>query len=233
MKRVCLITGSGGLLGNALCAALSPNFEVVAAYRQNPPKCSSQVKRVLCAPGCPPQEDDSLAGQVYAVQGNLTERADIRRLVEVTLARFNRVDVLINSAADTRFYGNLIDVWHGDRYALDQMHLNSIAPMELVSAIFHQSWKDDTAKSAILNRCVINVSSISGLYAVGKSGQAIYSASKAALNMLTMHLALELAPYSIRVNAICPSRFSDGETTAKVVASVRALMDGEMTGTVV
>lgn len=231
MRRVCLITGAGGRLGNALCEVLSSNFLIAATYNNTPPRSTSQLQHSIPAPGVEisPVTCDK---RIYAIQANLKNRADIRRLVEVALARFGQIDVVINSAADTKFYGNLLDMWYEDPYPLDQIHLNSVAPIELISAIFHAAWKDQSVQNAHQNRCVINVSSISGLYAIGNTGQAIYSASKSALNILTMHLASELAPYSVRVNAICPGRFSDEHATAKVVASVMAFVEGNETGTV-
>jgi NAD(P)-dependent dehydrogenase (short-subunit alcohol dehydrogenase family) len=149
------------------------------------------------------------------------------------LARFGRVDAIVNSAADTRFYGRVSEIWHGDDYAQNQMLINCIAPFQLISAIHQSSWKDDTHENAKWNRNVINVSSVSALQVSENQGQAFYGASKAALNMLTMYLSLELAPYSVRVNAICPGRFVEATATDVVVKSIRKLLVGTSTGLVV
>jgi NAD(P)-dependent dehydrogenase (short-subunit alcohol dehydrogenase family) len=230
MRPVCLITGAAGRLGSALCESLAKSFDVVATYHTKPPTFRSQLRHKIASVGEP--LGPGRTREVFCVQANLLERTDIRRLVEVALAKYGRVDVIINSAADTRFYGNLLDLCHDDPYPASQMQLNCVVPVELVSAIFHESWKDESTSNAKMNRCVINVSSVSGLYALGTHGQGFYSASKAALNMLTMHMALELAPYSVRVNSICPGRFTDQQSTSKVVASIKTLIEGDDTGIV-
>jgi NAD(P)-dependent dehydrogenase (short-subunit alcohol dehydrogenase family) len=169
----------------------------------------------------------------FCVQGDLTRTEDIRRVVEVTLARFGRVDVLINSAADTHFHGKLLELSFGSTEAESQLLTNCIAPMQLASAVFQESWKHERAANRESNRCVINVSSVSGLYVYPSIGQAFYSASKAALNFLTRHLAGELADYCVRVNAICPARFPDSVSTEKVVSQVMQLIASRVTGEVV
>jgi NAD(P)-dependent dehydrogenase (short-subunit alcohol dehydrogenase family) len=105
--------------------------------------------------------------------------------------------------------------------------------MQLTSAIFQDSWKHDRQANQERNRCVINISSISGLHVFPSSGQAFYSASKAALNFLTRHLANELADYCVRANAVCPPRFPDSVPTETVVDRVRELAVGDLTGEVI
>jgi NAD(P)-dependent dehydrogenase (short-subunit alcohol dehydrogenase family) len=131
-----------------------------------------------------------------------------------------------------QFHGKLIELWEADDYAQSQLHVNCIAPMQLVSSIYHSCWKDQREENACWNRSVINVSSMSGMYAYDETCQAFYAASKAALNMLTLHLALELAPYSVRANALCPGRLSDGPSIQRVVEAVEELLEGTATGTV-
>ncbi len=225
MKPVCLVTGAGGRLGSALCKALSGRYHIIAAYHAAVPTIPSQLRQPV-TPG---------AGDtpVFCVQADLTNREDIRRLVEVALARHDRVDMVVNSAADVHFHGKLVELWHADPYPSSQLHLNCVAPFLLVSAIHQECWKDSPADNVRWNRSVINVSSMSGLYAYPERGQAFYSASKAALNMLTLYLALELAPYSVRANAVCPGQFKDASSTDSVVAAIGDLLAGSETGAIV
>jgi NAD(P)-dependent dehydrogenase (short-subunit alcohol dehydrogenase family) len=98
--------------------------------------------------------------------------------------------------------------------------------------VFQQSWKNERAANHEFNRCVINVSSVSGLHVLPNVGQGFYSASKAALNFLTRHLAQELQTYSVRANAICPARFPEcipvGRVVDKVLELVRSRRNGEV-----
>lgn len=241
VKPVCLITGAGGRLGQDLCHALQEDYDLVATYRSTIPDIPSQFQRPLegtagGAAGAPdePQNESALSGvPAYLVQADLTCREDVKRVVEVALARFGRIDALINTAADIKFHGNLRDLWQADGYPQSQMLLNSIVPMQLASAIYQYCWKDQPDENARWNRSVVNVSSISGLYVFEERGQAFYGVSKAALNMLTLYLSLELAPHGIRVNAICPSRFTGKVATRRVTEAIRNLLTGDSTGTIV
>jgi NAD(P)-dependent dehydrogenase (short-subunit alcohol dehydrogenase family) len=231
MKPVCLVTGSAGKLGSALCRAFMDTHEVVAVYRSQLPQFPSQLKiPINLGHANEVQQPASLA---YCIQGNLNSREDIRRIVEVILARFGRIDVVINSAADTHYHGKLLELCFDSSTVVSQLATNCIAPINLISAIFQESWKNEPSTNRDLNRCVINVSSVSGLYVYPNIGQAFYSASKAALNFLTLHLAYELADYSIRANSICPSRFPDSVPIDKVVSRVKSLIESDLTGQVV
>ncbi len=212
MKPVCLITGAGGRLGLDLCHALQDDYHVVASYRSRPPAIRSP--------------------SVHLIQADLTRRDDLQRLVTETLARHGRIDALINSAADIKFHGSLRDLWQAGDYPQSQLLLNAVVPMQLASAIHQQCWQDQPAENARWNRSIVNVSSISGLYVFQERGQAFYGVSKAALNMLTLYLALELAPFGVRANAICPSRFTGKAATRRVTEAIGRLLSGKETGVI-
>jgi NAD(P)-dependent dehydrogenase (short-subunit alcohol dehydrogenase family) len=81
-----------------------------------------------------------------------------------------------------------------------------------------------------MNRNVVNVSSMSGLYVVPDCDQSIYSASKAALNYLTLHMANEFRPLGVRVNASAPTSFPQAVSTQSVAESIVRLDRGNMSG---
>lgn len=168
--------------------------------------------------------------QAYTIQADLQQISDIRRITEIAMAHFGQVDHLINCAADTKFYGNLRESYQADDHAAKQFLTNCISPMWLASAIYDACWKDAPAVNAVNNRSVVNVSSMSGVAAFPPMGQAFYAASKSALNMLSAYLTLELAPYAVRVNGICPGGFTAGPTTDEVVIAIRKLMQGGENG---
>jgi len=221
VKPVCLITGAGGRLGGALCAHLQERYEIVAVYHNTVPPVSSQLRRRLTDPD---------SGAAYCVQADLTSRDDIRRVVDVALARYGQVDAVINSAADIRFHGKLLELWESDPYADAQLHLNCVSPIYLVSAIFQQCWKDAKDENVRWNRNVVNVSSMSALNVNAIAGQAYYSASKASLNMLTRYLSVELKSYGVRANAICPGSFRNESSTQVVVKAIDAILNSQENG---
>jgi NAD(P)-dependent dehydrogenase (short-subunit alcohol dehydrogenase family) len=231
MTPTCLITGSAGKLGIALCDAFSETHEVAAVYRKKVPPFPSQLQIPLDLGES--HKKKSLAHLPFCIQGDLTVSADLRRIVEVVMARFGRIDVLINSAADTRFHGKLLELSFGSTEVEGQLSTNCIAPVKLASAIFQEFWKHERQSNHEFNRCIINISSISGLHVYPSVGQAFYSASKAALNFLTQHLSNELADYGVRANAVCPSRFPETVSTEAVVTRVRELATSHINGVVV
>lgn len=213
----------------ALMRALS-DYRLIGAYFRHLPQVDSQLQRRL------PNSDAAAlraTAPPFLVQADLTERKDVRRLIEICLARFDKVDTVINCAADTRFHGKLSESWYAGDTAIDQLSLNCVAPMTLVSLLHDYCWKDNPSENAIQNRSIINVSSVSGLYAFENRGQGFYSASKAALNMLSLYLSLELAPYSVRANAVCPDNLRDRQYMDRVVRTVRRLVESDETGEVV
>jgi len=230
MRPVCLVTGSAGVLGRAVCAALARDYDLVAAYHREVPKLASQLSW--------PYEPDPVRGdgapvaRAYCVQADLTQRADVRRLVEVSLARFERIDALVHCAADTGFHGAVTELWELDDHADQQMRINSVAPFLLTSAVFQNLWKHEPLENARHNRSVVFVSSFSSLYVYPDSRQSIYAASKAAANMLTLYAAQELAPYSVRANAFCPNRLSDQAAIDRAAQGIQELLRGAATGTV-
>ena len=226
MRPVCLITGGSGKLGTALTGRLAAEHSTVLVYNAHEPAGFSQLKQRIG-----PAADDER--EPFAVQADLRNRHDQRRLIEVTLARYGRIDVIVNAAADTRFHGGLLDLAFADQAELGQLDLNCIQPLRLVSLIHHEFWKHDPVGNARMNRCVINVSSISGLHVFADTGQAFYAASKAALNHLTRFLANELKAYSVRANAVCPSRFPDSVPTSRVVDTVAELIAGRDNGQII
>ena len=161
------------------------------------------------------------------------KKEDVRRIVEVTLARFGQIDVLIHSAADTRYHGKLLELTFDSAGVESQLMMNCVVPVRLASAVFQEAWKHERKVNLASNRCVINISSISGLRVYPPAGQGFYSASKSALNFLSQHLAQELADYCVRVNAICPSRFPDSVPTDRVVGKVLEVIGSNTTGQVI
>lgn len=231
MKPVCLITGAAGQLGTALCQTLLNDFHIIATYHKALPKTDSQLVRATSVYSA--NNSRSTNDSIFCIQADLTKREDIRRLVEVSLAKFSRIDVIINSAADLKFHGKLLELAQAEEYAQSQLTLNSVIPFQLISAVHSTCWRDSRKENAYWNRCVINISSKSGMHVYPTSGQAFYSASKAALNMLTLHLSLELAPYSVRANLICPGGFADQVSTMRVAEAVKAAIKGSDTGAII
>ncbi|MCW5771835.1 MAG: SDR family NAD(P)-dependent oxidoreductase, partial [Rhodospirillaceae bacterium] len=100
-------------------------------------------------------------------------------------------------------------------------------PMRLAIAVARAAWRDDVDENRARNRCVVNISSTSGVHIYGGVGQGIYSASKAALNYLTCHMADEFARIGVRVTGLAPTSFPGLVATEAVAAALdRAIESG-------
>ncbi len=97
-KRVCLLTGASGRLGTAFCRRNASRYDIVAVYHSRFPQLVSQCSS-LADPLAPEAESGENEHPVFTVQADLTRDDDIARLVEVALARFGRIDLLVNCAA--------------------------------------------------------------------------------------------------------------------------------------
>lgn len=231
MRRVCLLTGASGVLGNAFCRLYRDRYDIVAIYHEQRPTVVSQLERRV-DPLAPAQSLAENEHPVFAVQADLLDDRALGHIVDLALARFDRIDLLINAAADLRFLGPLLDL---DRYAAQathQMALNALVPIKLAGLVTQRFWQGRTDNRE-LRRNVVNISSSSGLHVYPNEWQGLYSASKAALNYLTCHLAHDLQPLGVRVNALCPTAFPRLTPTERVARAIIALDEGELTGKVI
>jgi 3-oxoacyl-[acyl-carrier protein] reductase len=196
MSKVAIVTGSASGIGAATALELSRRgFSVLVNYarsREPAEKVAAQCRDAI------------------AVQADVGEDAECRRLAQAALDKWGRVDALVNNAGTTKF------VKHADLEGLSAddfqriYRLNVVAPFQMVRACAPAL---KAAKGA-----VVNVSSVAGLLGGGSS--IAYAASKAALNAMTHSLARVLGP-EVRVNAVCPG-FVDTPWQAKGLGAERA-----------
>jgi 3-oxoacyl-[acyl-carrier protein] reductase len=135
-----------------------------------------------------------LGVDAIAVQGDVSKDADCVRMVKTAVERWGRLDVLINNAAVTK------PIPHKRMDLLDGAEFQRIYSVNLVgnyqmcrAAAPHLKASGDAA--------IVNISSVGAMRAGGSS--MAYTASKGALNNLTLSMARLLAP-EVRVNALCP-----------------------------
>ena len=119
MKPVCLLTGAGGLLGSAFCRTLAARFDIAAIYRARHPDTPSQLEwlRDPLDPSLRVPENDH---PVFAIQQDLSHEDGPSRVVDLALAHFGRVDVLVNAAADVTFWGPLLDAERQEGLRLEE-----------------------------------------------------------------------------------------------------------------
>jgi NAD(P)-dependent dehydrogenase (short-subunit alcohol dehydrogenase family) len=185
--KVALITGAARGLGRAAAVRFLERGAAVAVNVRGAERAEEVARQ--------------LGEGAFAVPGDVADAASVQEIVQRTLDRFGRLDILVNNAAlalSTRFEQISEEEW---RRAMD---VNVTAPFLLIRAVL------PAMKAAGCGR-IINISSTAGK-TVSTLGGAHYTTSKAALLGLTRAAAKELGRYGITVNAVCPGLF-DTELT--------------------
>ncbi|MCJ7660415.1 MAG: SDR family oxidoreductase [Anaerolineales bacterium] len=134
----------------------------------------------------------NLGGKALFVQTDVTQREQVSRMVETTLSRFGEISVLVNNVGvhdGAPFWEETEDDWA-------RMYQTNVLGVVLPSQMIVKHMIEKGRGS------IVHVASKAGV--VGEPGHAAYSASKGAVIALTRAMAVELAPYGIRVNAVCP-----------------------------
>ena len=188
--KCAVVTGASAGLGAECSRALHACGARVAAVGRRSEALSSLVA--------------DLPGSVAVVE-DLYEPDSPERLIAQVRAELGPVDILINNAG---FAGNGTKAEQETQAELDALfRLNVLVPYRLAQLVFPDMVQRGGGS-------IVNVTSISGLRAIGKIPQAGYVASKHALTGLTRELALQWGRHSIRVNAVAPGYFETNMTAA-------------------
>jgi NAD(P)-dependent dehydrogenase (short-subunit alcohol dehydrogenase family) len=207
-NKVAVITGGGGGIGKAAAARLLDEGASVVL--------SGRRQEVLDAAR---QELDPSGDRVELVSGHVSSADAAERLVEVTLARFGRLDVLVNSTGIFRPVPFLEQTEEHMEEALDSI----LRPTFYTSQAAARAMVDRDEGGAI-----VNVGSMWAVDAITATPTSAYSAAQAGRHSLTKNLAIELAPHAIRVNTVALAfvetpayeRFMTPEQAREVLDSV-------------
>jgi NAD(P)-dependent dehydrogenase (short-subunit alcohol dehydrogenase family) len=180
--RVVIVTGASSGIGERFAHVLhAAGAQVVAAARRE-----ERLKALA-------EECDGL----LPVSVDLAMPEERAKLVDLTVERFGRVDVLVNNAGI------------GDTYPAQDEPLEHWGRVVEINqtAVFHLSQLCGRIMLEQGSGVVVNVASILGLVASGQIPQVSYAASKGAVVNMTRELAVQWARRGIRVNAIAPGWF--------------------------
>jgi 3-oxoacyl-[acyl-carrier protein] reductase len=179
--KVAIVTGASKGIGAAIAKGLSAAGAAVVVNYASSREGADRVVAEITGRG----------GRAVAVQGDVAKAADVRRLFEETQRAFGTLDVLVNNAGVYQLEpieSVVEDAFHR------QFNTNVLGPiLAIQEAVKHFGTKGGS---------VINISSVASTSAPPNS--VVYSATKGALDAVTLVLAKELGPRRIRVNTIAP-----------------------------
>ena len=144
-------------------------------------------------------------GQAVAVVTDVSDKAAVDRLFDETLEQFGTVDVLVNNAGLTNTERHFLE---GDEAWWDRIHAVNLKGSYLcgLRAAQHMARKGEGV--------IINLSS--GGASRAHRGNAAYDATKGGIEALTRAMAVDLAPYGVRVNALIPGSINSRGASAEV-----------------
>ncbi|MGL4209706.1 MAG: 3-oxoacyl-[acyl-carrier-protein] reductase [Candidatus Adiutrix sp.] len=201
-----LVTGGARGIGQAVALKLAGPGTVLIFTHVNPASSGAgETLALLKAKG------GVAEAQCWAAQ----DSPSVQKNIESIVARYGRLDVLVNNAGLTR--DNLsVRLSDDDWHAVLEANLFGVFACSRTAAKFMMKQRSGR---------IINLSSVVGF--TGNPGQANYSASKAGMIGLTKSMALELGGRNITVNAVAPG-FIDTDMTAKLGEDIRKSFIGRI-----
>jgi len=192
--KTALITGGGTGIGRAIAKRFHDEgaFVVISGRRKS--KLDESIAFI-----------DSERERSFSITADITVEDEVKRLIDETAAKTGQLDILVNNAGVMRFAQ--LDETPVSEWEL-MVNTNAFGPWRLmVHAVPHMRRAGGGS--------IINISSIAGIKAF--PGVGVYCMSKAALQVLSQVMAMEVAADNIRVNCILPALVEDTELAFPIV----------------
>jgi NAD(P)-dependent dehydrogenase (short-subunit alcohol dehydrogenase family) len=179
--KVAVVTGAAMGIGKAAAVVLAREGAKVAIGDINDEVGQATV-----------QEIKASGGEAFFQHADVSLTNDVQLLVEEAVKRYGRLDILVNNAA-VAIPGTAVEISEDDWSRVLNTNLTSVW-RGMKFAIPHMIKAGGGS--------IINVASVQGL--IGFPGWSAYAAAKGGVDALTRQVAVEYAPYNIRVNSIAP-----------------------------
>ncbi len=179
--KVAVVTGASKGIGAAIAEHLAAEgADVVANYSSSKTGAEAVVRRIT-----------EREGRAIAVQADVSKQADIQRLFAATKKAFGKVDILVNNAGIYEFQ---------PLEAITPEHFHKHFDLNVLGLLL--TTQEAVKLMGPAGGSIINISSV--VATMAPPNGSVYSATKAAVDVITKSLAKELGPRKIRVNSINP-----------------------------
>lgn len=178
-NMVAIVTGGSRGIGKEIAFTLAENGASVVITSKN--------KEML-------EETSKEMSNITAIAGDIRNESDVQNVVKETFERFGRIDILVNNAGIFPSVKPLHEI--SEKEWNEVIDVNLTGQFRFTKAVITYLIKN--------GGCIVNISSNAGLKSFENFEADAYTASKAALVMLTKAWAIEYAKYKIRVNCVCP-----------------------------
>ena len=180
--RVALVTGASRGIGSAIAEALAEQGAFVVLSSRKQADLDVEAERI----------NASYPEKALAIAAHAGKADDLQRLVDATMSKFSRIDILVNNAATNPYFGPVLGA---DLGAWDKTFEVNLRGIFLLTKLVYGASMEHNGGA------IVNVASVGGLRP--GLGLGVYNVTKAGVIMLTRQLARELGP-KVRVNAVAP-----------------------------
>lgn len=199
-NKVAVITGASKGIGASIAKHFAADGAKVVVNYASSKEAADKVVKTITDNG----------GIAISVQGDISKEADVIRLFEETKKAFGTLDILVNNAAHQQYLPI-------EQVSVENFHKHFDTNVLGATLAIQKSLQLFSDKGG----SIINISSVAGKLPM--AGVLLYSATKAAINAITISLSKELGAKDIRVNSILPGATeTEGATNAGVTTGSEA-----------
>ncbi len=178
--KVAIVTGGGAGIGEATCRLFAEESAKVVIADINDAQGEALAKSIR-----------ESGGEAVFVHTDISKEADAENLTREAVRAFGGVDIVVNNAAAFILKGveATVEEWHRS------LGVNVIGPALVIKYAIEEIKKRGSG-------AIVNIGSISSFAA--QPNFVTYSSTKAAIVQMSRNMAMDFAPFNIRVNAVCP-----------------------------
>ncbi len=198
-SRVAIVTGAGRGLGRVIATTLATDGATVVASGRDHAALESTVASIMGS-----------SGQAFAVAADVTDAGSLEAMVDVTMERFGRIDILVNNSG---IAGPSAPIWEIEQEQWDETFAVNVRGVFLACRAVIPTMRAQGGGT------IVTIGSYTGKRPL--NGRTPYAASKTALIGLTRSVAHEVGPDGIRVNLVSPGGI-EGERIERVIHNLAA-----------